>query len=287
LTKKKSNIWMYATLIIVLLGGLYFAGNTFGWWATAPTDVEGGYVFNVFYENNMTAVDEEDCNIYPFYCDVSGMTDAQKEDALRDYSLYTIDSAIEPLEAYDYDADFYVSFLINGTGLLDYWVINPSIGETNVYVIILCGDVGLTAYSTDELDSGIVNSTYDKWTILTQTLDDTEGTGTATDVEGYKAYDNFALEDWNTPVLKVSFNTTASASYVDLLGSMIYSTVVSGNDVYFEIKTTIRGLDTFNIKFSSSVGYEGGATVAPAGFGIGYYSASAYTSWDTYTTVAV
>jgi hypothetical protein len=282
--KKNSTGIILGLLIALALVSTYAIGSGLGWWAAEVATAETQTTVYVYDAYNNVAVDSDDHEIYRYKVDTSNLTQDEIDDLV--FADYTYDTAFDSGTAYTPAADYMYALKVNGSDIVEQWKEDVQVGIVNFYVANMTEDVALAAVSVDELATGIVNTTYDEWNIYTQTLDGAEGTGSATVKEGYIAYDDFEDDAWNTVVIKISFNTTAVASYVDLKTDVEHDTLVSGNDVYFEIKTTIMGQDIFKIDFSSAVGLNAGATVSCAGVGVGYGSGASYTAWDSYTQVA-
>lgn len=272
-------------IIIIFLMALYIIGGFTGWWAAETTTEADETQVNVYDFYNNVEVDADDHEIYLYRTDITNLTlDEIKDLTFSDYSLHT---TMNSGGTYTPDLDKYQYCIkVNGSDIVERWVENLRTGVYDVYVANATEDVAMACVSVDELAIGIVNTTYDEWYIHTQCLDGAEGTGSATEKEGYRAYDDFEDDAWNSIVLRITFNTTAAASYVDLKSDIEHDTVVSGTYVYFEMHTDIIGYDTFKIDFSSAVGLNGGATVQCSGAAIGYGSGASFTAWDTYTMVA-
>ena len=234
MTRKKNKTLGIGILAFLLLGSLVFiAGDQFNWWTAESTVADTDIYIDVYGEYTRTVVDDDDHQIYPYYCDTSSMTET--EILALTWSDYTAGTSFNGGEDFEPKDNYYYKFLINGTDYVDAWVDRPVVGRTSVYLMNETEDVAVGLMSTDELDANFDNTVYDKWTVYTQTLDAAEGTGTATEKEGYKSFYDESTEAWNTVVLRVGFNTTAVASYAVLTDDITYSTVVAGNYIFFPI----------------------------------------------------
>jgi len=152
------------------------------------------------------------------------------------------------------------------------------LGDNRVGIYNETEDVSLVAYAPE---GGVeFNQTnYREWNVLWNCLDASEGTGEYTADEGYKGYFDPSSNKYNTLVVKITFNTTASTSWCELQNSYTNRETASGSDLYIEIDVNLYGELKTEIKFSSALGTDFEAiTVA-----IGYGNADSFTSWDSQT----
>jgi len=282
LVRKKNKTLGIGILAFLLLGSLVFiAGDQFDWWTAESVSTETDIYIDVYDEYSHLVVDDDDHQIYPYYCDTTSMTGTEK--LAITWSDYTAGTSFNGGEDFEPKDNYFYKFLINGTDYVDAWVSmedSISYGHTSVYLMNETEDVAIGLMSTDELDANFDNTVLDKWTVYTQTLNGAEATGLATEKEGYKAFYDESTELWNTVVLRVGFNTTAVASYVALTDDLVYNTVVTGNYVYFEMRTTLMGADTFHFTLGAAAL---NTTVAAEDVAIGYGSGASSTLWDTYS----
>ncbi len=285
-SKKQPNTTMIIVLAVAILMGGYILGDLLGWWAaeTVETAEATTITVNVYDTYNNEEMNADYHEIYRYKVDMSNLTDSEIENL--EYADYSYDTSFNSGGYWTPAADYKYCLKVNGSDIVETWVIDITIadvGVIDIYVANMTEDVAMACVSVDELATGLVNTTYDEWNINFQALDGAEGTGSATEKEGYKAYYDFEDDAWNTVVLKISFNSTAVISYVDLKTDVLHDTSVSGNDIYFEMKIEFTGLESVKIDFASAAL---NSTVGCAGASIGYGSAASFTAWDTYTVAA-
>ena len=279
MTRKRNKTLSVGILAFLLLGSVvYIVGDNFNWWAAETVASETDIYIDVYDEYSRLVVDDDDHQVYPYYCDTSSMTET--EILALTFSDFTVGTSFNGGEDFEPKDDYKYKFLINGSDYVNAWVDDPVLGHTTVYLMNETEDVALGLMSTDELDANFDNTVYDKWSVFTQTLNAAEGTGTATEKEGYKAFYDESTELWNTVVLRVGFNTTAVASYAVLTDDLVYNTVVTGNYIYFEMRTTIMGANTFHFTLGAAAL---NSIVAAEDVDIGYGSGASFTSWDSYS----
>lgn len=282
-SNKQQMQQMQALLLGVLVIGLgvggYFAGDALGWWgATTTIVVPSADDFEFYVEDykvSGTELDSDDHEIYIYRVNTENLDEDEISDLV--FADYSYDKAVDSGDDYNPDDDYLYYCKMNGSDICEYWFV-PTLGLNTIYATNTTEDVAMVAFSTDELSTTILNTNYDKWSILTQTLDAAEGTGKATNKEGYMPYYDFEDDEWKTVMLKIEFNTTAALGNCDFKTSPEQVTEsASGNFTYYEIKLGIFGEDLFKIDFGSGLG----VTFEVLGMTIGYGSSASMTDWDT------
>jgi len=173
-------------------------------------------------------------------------------------------------------------------GFDDQWLTNePLIGEglmgfltpglNLIFMMNSTADVGLAAISENGMGV-VVNQTNDReWTIFTQTLDDVEGTGEATNKEGFLPYYDFENAIYQPFVIRLTFNDTADLSWCVFKSSYDADESISTVYLLYDISAVIRGADEFAVKLGSGLGTD----FELEGIEIGYLdTAGTFTAWD-------
>lgn len=288
-------------LMLIVVGGIgvgsYYGGQALGWWGASPEvpittpTTTGSFTF-YFYDPGTNAEYEDsailECNIYESP-DTDDYTTAQKE--LWTTSSYTRVTGRDSGESYDYETDHLYYCFVNGSDIVPKYFI-PTDGLNSIPIYNFTEDVALAMESKNELSTTFNQTNYYKWTMRTQTLDGTEGTGEATDYEGFMPYCDFTQEgndfrespDNNVNlVLRIKFNTTAQLSFIDYDPDHLYTEhdvtpVISGVYAYFVIdNVALLGSNAFEFELSTGLG----STFEVIEGAVGYNTAASMTVWDT------
>jgi len=275
---KQTQMALFAILFVGIIAGGYFGGQALGWWgATTAPEAYTTFDFTVYdIESDLSEeLDDDDHDIQIYKCDITGMDADEIEDLT--YADYSLDASKDSGESYTPEDDEIYYAKLNGSDICEYWFI-PQLGPNLLLATNLTEDVAMVAYSSDELSTTILNSTYDKWTIQTQTLDGAEGTGVATSEEGFMSYYDFEDDEWQTFIIRVEFNTTALLAWCDFeTTGYEVSESAGGNYIYYEIQCGIFGQDSFEIDLGSGLA----TTFDVVGISVCYGTADSLTAWDT------
>lgn len=275
------NVWimmigliLIAVLIFVLI---FFSATIFG---TSDVAFEDPTDFTFFVDDHYTSleVDNDDHEIYVYRASIEDLT--AEEIADLTFADFTLDEGKDSGESYDPDLTEYTYYCkINGSDIDEQWFV-PELGTNSITVMNSTEDTAMLAYSTDELSSTILNTNYDKWTVQMQTLDAAEGTGVATNKEGFLPYYDYEDDDTKYVVIRIAYNTTSQLSFCDFDSTYDYNErCVSGtnNYTYYEVDATLIGELEFDIQFDSNLG----STYEVLAIAVGYGTADSFTQWDT------
>ena len=187
------------------------------------------------------------------------------------------------------DEDYVYIVKISGTDLVTKWFTTDSrlfegylpllsLGINNVYIYNETEDLALSAYSP--VGGTTFNRTdYRDWNIIVNCLDDTEGVGAdVTSLEGYGYGYDPSVGAWLTPVIKVTFNTTATNAFGEMRTTFTVTEDCASTVMYFGIQCSLDGGETdFELRLGSGLGTTFEVTTLAAGWG---YSGS-FSSKDT------
>jgi len=286
--KRKFNPLLSGGIIVGIVVLVLAIGPTAGWWGAtvedpvdvpAQTVVDDEFNFEVLGYFDSEELDEDIHEIYIYEVDVSDLTTDEIDDL--EFTDYTLADNKDSGESFDIEDEYQYYCKLNGSDIDEYWFV-PVAGMNTVYAMNSTEDMAMIAYSSDEFSTTVLNTTYDEWTIMTQTLTDSEGTGKPTSTQGFQSYYDFELDDWVNFQIRITFNTTALDTYVDYDGPGSATITPSGNYLYIEVSTTVYGSMDFHLDFDSDVltGSTTG-TVTPTAISIGTGYGSTFTAFDT------
>jgi hypothetical protein len=186
------------------------------------------------------------------------------------------------------DDDYTYIASITGTDLVAQWVCTDSrvfegylpmisLGSNDVYVYNETEDLALSAYSP--VGGTTFNQTdYRDWTVVVNCLDASESASAeVTSLEGYGYYYDPSAGTWMTPVIAVTFNTTATNAFGEIQDTLTVSEAAAASVLYFEIQSNISGSTEFDLRLGSALGTTFEVTQIAVGWG---YSGS-FSSKDT------
>lgn len=279
---------VWGGLGVALILFLVFGGPALGWYSIGTADtvvVPDEYEIVLHDALDSTNDDEIDdaATITWYRAKISNLEEGEIEDL--QYSDFSADGTGDDKNP---DDDYTYIASISGTDLVTQWVCTDSrvfegnlpvisLGTNNIYVYNETEDLALSAYSP--VGGTTFNQTdYRDWTVVVNCLDATESaTADVTNLEGYAYYYCPSTGTWLTPVIAVTYNTTATTAFGAFQGTETCEEAAAATVLYFEIRANISGSTEFDIRLGSGLGTTFEVTQIAVGWG---YSGS-FTSKDT------
>ena len=285
--KQQSNASTYiltALLIAAIVVGVFYAARTAGWLGAAPeTVVPTDYQLVIHdYATGEDITDDVDLEWFEY--------EVQTGDYIEDlmYSDFTALSGSS--RTLTPEADMVYVAHISLTGYTDVWVTtSPLIADGDltqlflgVNTILMMNEsdgMNLVAYNTESTAPiTVADTTARNWNLDVYQLDSDD---TLTNLQGYRSYYDFENDQPEYFVIRVEFNTTAEAGWVNTVGVDSVRTA-STDYVFLEIPATLLGIDSFKIRFGAGLGESNVCgDYAAVGIAIGTGYAGDFTSLAT------
>jgi hypothetical protein len=251
---------------------------------TPATPVTPATSYNLVFHDALDSTndDEVDPTIAWYEEDVSDL----EEDEIADLAFADFVSTGSGDDLTPEDGYIYIAKITQTDFVSQYWATDSRIfegnlpllalGDNDIYMYNETEDVAIACYS---IGGVTVNQTdYDEWTIVTSCLDASEATtAEVTHKEGYRYFYNPETPAWNTPVIKLTFNDTATSAFCSLEDVYEYTEVCSTVYMYIAIEANINDVSEFHIDLGSGLGTDFELVT----IGFGYGNADSCTVWDS------
>jgi len=276
--KKKTKNLLLVFVLIALVGGflgIYFGTDIISKQSSEEiTTVQTDPSLLVYDWYSGEMVDDDDGTLYMYRAKISGIAEEDLEEYKSDFSNYELDKTYEVGDDVDYDEEYTYWGKWNSSDRGEQWV-QPIKGTDIVMTVAnLTEDVFIAPVSSDELSTTFVNTSYDEWTLMTQTVD---ANNESTNKQGYISYYDFEDDEYKNVVLRVEFNSTASLGYADLNVEHEYTEKCSGNYTFYQVSMDLFGTNEFDLELNSELG----SSYEVEQVAIGYGTADSMTVWDT------
>lgn len=277
--KNLRNILIIALIAALGVGGYFLYQNM-----TLQSQLAGfenssasNFVFIVYDKATNEPFSDEDFDIYLYSVDTSGMTESEIEGLT--FADYSLEKVLGQNDTFTPEDGHLYLFKVNGSDICTYWGI-PTLGDNIVYTYNATEDVALAALSVNSLSSNVANTTEHKWTLYTQTLDGAEGTGEATDKEGWLYAYNAETDLYDGFYFMFTFNTTAQQGYVKFKG-VDAEYIYQNNQVFVIIKQDLIGEQQWGFELGDNVGHNDGSAASLQSVTMGYRVGETYSAWDS------
>lgn len=283
-----SSIIVLAGVVAVSVGyaGYRKSGKWFNFSIAPPTDEVTSY--DIVIHDALDSTNDEDfedaVTLAWYGVDTEDMETEEIEDLI--FSDFTLEDADD--ESFTPD-DFYIYIMkASGTDIVtryfttddvifDGYLDELVLGINDVYLYNESEDVSMTA--TDELGGTIVlNTVYDDWIVTMHSLDASEGVDAKISFkEGYGYFYDPENSVWMSPMIRVTYNVTATIAFANIDDLIESDEVCSTTYTFFEIHENLGDTNTYHISFGSGMG----TVFEVSAIGVGWGYSSSYTEKDT------